>query len=87
MLTDPYETGYRDGESSGHADWHLALGDLLPDDVEPTPQMVHDMLVAARADADRLAKALRDLHSKKANLAFYDEHAALAAHDAEVAGR
>ena len=39
-MTDPYEAGYADGESSHAADWDIALDGLLPDDVEPVPSQV-----------------------------------------------
>jgi hypothetical protein len=44
MMTDPYEQGYRDGESSGYADWRIALGEVLPDGVEPWPTSVADYI-------------------------------------------
>lgn len=48
---DPrYEAGYRDGESSGYADFVLALMDVLPDDVEPVPTQVATYIAALRAE-------------------------------------
>lgn len=37
---DLYAAGYRDGKSSGHADWRIALEEVLPDDVERSPSSV-----------------------------------------------
>lgn len=31
---DPYEVGYRDGESSGSADWSIALDEELPEGID-----------------------------------------------------
>lgn len=53
-----YEIGYRDGESSAHADWFIALDDFMPEGVEPTPTNVTDWLAAHVAQAK--AEALRE---------------------------
>lgn len=41
-MSDKYEEGYRDGESSAFADFACALQEagLMPDDVEVTPSSV-----------------------------------------------
>jgi hypothetical protein len=47
MIDSPlpsYEVGYRDGESSGHADWMIALDEVLPGGVEPWPHAVADYI-------------------------------------------
>ncbi len=48
-----YEQGYQDGGSSAHADWAIALGDFLPDDVDEwSPTAVADYL-ASLSGAER----------------------------------
>lgn len=45
-----YDVGYRDGENSAHADWFMALEDVLPDDIDPddvTPSRVAALLADA----------------------------------------
>lgn len=40
ILEPRVRQAYEDGESSGYADWIIAIGEHLPDDFEPTPSNI-----------------------------------------------
>ncbi|GGZ83609.1 hypothetical protein [Streptomyces rubiginosohelvolus] len=53
-LAKQREAMYEAGENSGHADWDNALGDLLPDDVEPLPTQVAEYVQKLQQENARL---------------------------------
>lgn len=58
-----YDKGYEAGESNNHADWDLALDDLLPHNVEAYPSKVSDYirkLHQARKNLENLIYIITD---------------------------
>lgn len=68
------EVMYEAGESSGYADWDIALDDLLPDDVEPLPTQVAAYVQRLQAESGQKRDAIRrvrDLHERRDSDAGY----------------